>query len=84
MTKRKLAEPGERLFSPNAKDAGRRGRLHAKSSANQAARRVQFRIHLTPRLTHPEHHESVQFALSEGLARMANRSTIQGSYPCVQ
>jgi hypothetical protein len=34
-------------------------------------------------LTGWEPREIVQVALSEGLACMANRSTIQGSYPCV-
>ena len=36
-----------------------------------------------PGLTPLGHREIVQFDLSEGSARMAHRSTIQGSYSCV-
>jgi len=50
--------------------------LHSRARGRPAPRCLN--------LTHSVGHESLRVALSEGLARMANRSTIQGSYPCVQ
>lgn len=62
-------------------DEGRARKREQRNEASGTGARASRRV---PRLTGMGPREIVAVALSEGLARMANRSTIQGSYPCEQ